>query len=99
MQTYIAPIITSTAHLICTEFESPYNLNLAFSASGLSALGVTDDLGNIPFSGGQFADADALVSVLCQNRCETNAALGRPRNGQVGRGVQGHKYQRRLPRR
>jgi hypothetical protein len=99
MQTYIAPIITSTAHLICPEFESPYALNLAFSATGLSALGVTDDLGDSPFSGGQFADADALVSVLCQKQYETNAAPGRPRNERVGRGVQGHKHQRRLPHR
>ena len=64
MQTKIAPLITSTAQLISPQFDSPYAINLAFSASGLSALGVTDDLGDSPFSGGQFADANALVSAL-----------------------------------
>lgn len=67
MQTQLSPLITSTAQLISPEFESPFALNLAFSATGLSALGVTENLGDSPFSGGQFADANALVSALRQN--------------------------------
>ena len=99
MQTQIAPLITSTAQLISPLFESPFAVNLAFSATGLSALGVTDNLGDRSFAGGQFTDANALVSGLCQNRCETNTAPGRPGNGRVGRGVQGHQHQRCLPHR
>jgi hypothetical protein len=50
MQTNIAPLITSTAQLISPQFDSPFAMNLAFSATGLSALGVTDDLGDSSFS-------------------------------------------------
>lgn len=99
MQTQLSQLITSTAQLISPQFESPFAVNLAFSATGLSALNVTHDLGDVPFSGGQFADANALVSALGQNRRETNAAPGRPRNGQLGRGIQGNKHQRCLPHR
>ena len=35
-------------------------LNLAFSQSGLTKLGVTDDLGDKAFKNGQFVDADNL---------------------------------------
>ena len=66
MQTQLAPLITSTAQLISPEFDSPFAINLAFSATGLSALGVTDDLRDSPFTRGQFADADALVSTIGQ---------------------------------
>ena len=96
MQTQLDQIITSTAQLISPQFDSPFAANLAFSATGLNALGVTDNLGDRFFAGGQFADAAALVSALGQNRSETNAAPGRPRNGQLGRGVQGNKHQRCL---
>jgi len=99
MQTQIAPLITSTAQLISPQFESPFAVNLAFSSTGLSALGVTDDLGDSPFSNGQFADAAALVSTPSQKQYETNAAPGRPGNRQLGRGIQGHKHQRCLPHR
>lgn len=62
MQSDIAPIITSTAQLISPQFESPHSINLAFSATGLKAIGVTEDLGDSSFAGGQFADASNLVS-------------------------------------
>ncbi len=64
MQTSLSPLITSTAQLLSPSFESPFALNLAFSATGLSALNVTEDLRDFPFSRGQFADASALVSAL-----------------------------------
>lgn len=99
MQTQLDRFITSTAQLISPHFESPFSINMAFSATGLSALGVPNDLGDPAFSGGQFADANSLVSALGQNRCETNAAPGRPGNGQLGRGVQGKQHQRCLPHR
>jgi hypothetical protein len=35
-------------------------LNIAFSQQGLHALGINDDLGDVPFSQGQHADAQAL---------------------------------------
>jgi hypothetical protein len=99
MQTQIAPLITSTAQLISPQFDSPYAINLAFSATGLSALGVTGDLREPSFSAGQFADAENLVSTPSSNGIWTNAAPGRPGDGQLGRGVQGHKHQWCLPRR
>lgn len=62
MQKDIAPLITSTAQLISPQFESPHSINLAFSATGLKAIGVTEDLSDPAFTGGQFADAPNLVS-------------------------------------
>ncbi|KAG8695691.1 hypothetical protein FRC09_008999, partial [Ceratobasidium sp. 395] len=35
-------------------------LNIAFSQQGLNALGITEDIGDVPFSKGQFADAGNL---------------------------------------
>jgi hypothetical protein len=62
MQKEIANLITSTAELINPKFQPKCAVTLAFSATGLSALNVTGDLGDAPFAGGQFADATNLVS-------------------------------------
>ena len=99
MQTDIASLITSTAQLISPQFDSPHCINLAFSATGLNAIGVTDDLRDSPFSGGQFADASNLVSTPRQSQCVTNVTPGRPGNGQLGRGLQRQQRQRCLPHR
>ena len=99
MQTDIASLITSTAQLISPQFDSPHCINLAFSATGLNAIGVTESLGDDSFSGGQFADASSLVSTPRQNRCVTNALPGRPGNGQMGRSLQRQQHQRCLPHR
>ena len=99
IQTDIASLITSTAQLISPQFDSPHCINLAFSATGLKAIGVTDDLRDSPFAGGQFADASNLVSTPHQNQYVTNAAPGRPGNRQLGRSLQRQQRQRCLPHR
>ncbi|EIN09037.1 peroxidase TAP [Punctularia strigosozonata HHB-11173 SS5] len=54
-------IITSAATLISPPADQPAAyVNVGFSQSGLTALGVTDDLGDADFSSGQFAQAAAL---------------------------------------
>lgn len=99
MQTDIAPLITSTALLLSPQFESPHCINLAFSATGLNAIGVTEDLSDSAFTGGQFADASNLVSTPRQDHCVTNATLGRPGNRQLGRSLQRQQCPWRLPHR
>ncbi|KAJ3553817.1 hypothetical protein NM688_g3414 [Phlebia brevispora] len=60
MQSYI-PNITSTAVLLDDPSNQPLAfVNVAFSQTGLDTLGVTDDLGDAQFTGGQFADAPNL---------------------------------------
>lgn len=61
LKTYVPGTITSAATLIAQATAQPLAfVNLAFSQSGLSALGITDNLGDALFSAGQFADAPTL---------------------------------------
>ncbi|KAI0804737.1 peroxidase [Irpex lacteus] len=61
LKTYAPANITSIQTLLSAPSAQPLAfVNLAFSQSGATALGVTDDLGDSFFSAGQFADASAL---------------------------------------
>lgn len=60
LHTDVVPRITSTLQLLSVSTQPIVALNLAFSQSGLTTLGITDDLGDAPFSAGQAADADNL---------------------------------------
>ncbi|KAJ7033172.1 fungal peroxidase [Mycena alexandri] len=52
----ILPLITSTTQLLDVSTQPETALNIAFSQTGLTALNVTDSLGDSLFSGGQFKD-------------------------------------------
>ena len=55
------PKITSTATLLSPPSSQPLAfVNVAFSQTGLTTLGITDNLGDSQFSSGQFADAENL---------------------------------------
>ncbi|EJD38892.1 DyP-type peroxidase [Auricularia subglabra TFB-10046 SS5] len=60
LHTLIAPFLTSTKQLMNVTNQPIVALNLAFSQSGLTALGITDNLGDPEFTAGQFADAEFL---------------------------------------
>ncbi|EJD36463.1 DyP-type peroxidase [Auricularia subglabra TFB-10046 SS5] len=53
----IAPVVASVAQLSQVHRQPLVALNIAFSHAGLLALGVTEDLGDSVFAGGQAADA------------------------------------------
>lgn len=55
-----ASLITTTNQLLDVNKQPNAMVNVAFSQAGLTALNVTDDLGDPVFSGGQFADAGNL---------------------------------------
>ena len=56
-----ANLITTTSQLLDVNKQPPNAMvNVAFSQTGLTALNVTDNLGDPVFSGGQFADAANL---------------------------------------
>jgi hypothetical protein len=60
----VAPLVTSAATLLSTPSNQPLAfLNIAFSQSGLTALGNTDNLGDTQFAGGMYADATSLGDV------------------------------------
>lgn len=60
LKTYL-PQITSTATLISPASEQPLTfVNIAFSHTGLTALGITDNLNDARFSEGMFTDAPNL---------------------------------------
>ncbi|THU82835.1 fungal peroxidase [Dendrothele bispora CBS 962.96] len=59
----IQPLVTTTNQLLAVDTQPTTALNIAFSRSGLTALNVTDDLGESLFNDGQFADAEALGDV------------------------------------
>lgn len=60
LQSYI-PQITSTATLISPASAQPLAfVNIGFSQTGLTTLGITDNLGDAQFSSGQYADAENL---------------------------------------
>ena len=66
MQSYI-PKITSVATLLSPPSEQPLAfVNVAFSHTGLTTLGILDDLLDLQFAGGQFADAPNLGDDLSQ---------------------------------
>lgn len=57
----VVPLITSVETLVSPPVEQPpAYVNIAFSQSWLTALGVTDSLGDPNFAKGQFADAANL---------------------------------------
>ncbi|EJD50483.1 DyP-type peroxidase [Auricularia subglabra TFB-10046 SS5] len=56
----IAPIVASSAQLANVSTQPLVALNIAFSQSGLTALGVTDNLGDAAFSAGQVNDINNL---------------------------------------
>nr|WAW38291.1 DyP-type peroxidase [Chondrostereum purpureum] len=56
----IHPLITTTNQLLSVSTQPITALNIAFSFTGLNALGVTDSLLDTPFENGQFSDAGAL---------------------------------------
>jgi hypothetical protein len=60
LKNYIS-YITSTETLVSPPAQQPQAfVNLAFSQTGLTALGITDDLGDSQFTSGMFSDAPAL---------------------------------------
>ncbi|KAH7100800.1 DyP-type peroxidase [Auriculariales sp. MPI-PUGE-AT-0066] len=60
LKTSVVSQITSAAQLLQPSGQSFVAVNVAFSQSGLSKLGVTDDLKDATFTGGQSADATNL---------------------------------------
>ncbi|KAF5375779.1 hypothetical protein D9757_008977 [Collybiopsis confluens] len=56
----ILPLITSTTKLLSVSTQPTTAVNIAFSQRGLTALGVTDNLGDSDFSSGQFSGASSL---------------------------------------
>ncbi|KAI0086049.1 peroxidase [Irpex rosettiformis] len=61
LKTYAATNITSISTLLSAPSAQPLAfVNLAFSQAGMTALGVTDDIGDSVFTAGQFSDASAL---------------------------------------
>lgn len=64
-KTNVIPLVTSAATIIDTPANQPAAfMNVAFSQSGLTALGITDNLGDTQFAAGQYADATALGDTL-----------------------------------
>lgn len=64
LRTQVAALVTSTAILVSPAASQPLAfLNIAFSSSGLNALGITDNLGDPNFAAGQYAEAAALGDV------------------------------------
>ncbi|KAJ7098345.1 fungal peroxidase [Mycena epipterygia] len=56
----ILPLITTTTQLLSVSTQPITALNIAFSQSGLTALSITDSLGDSTFAGGQFKDLKNL---------------------------------------
>lgn len=80
LKNFIPTHITSTATLISHPIRQPHAfVNLAFSSTGLKALGVVGDLRDPYFSAGQFADAESLGDNLDR--------WASPFNGQTIHGV------------
>ncbi|KAH7099486.1 dye-decolorizing peroxidase precursor [Auriculariales sp. MPI-PUGE-AT-0066] len=50
----VAPIVTSAQQMLTTSTQPIVAVNIAFSQTGLTALGVTDNVGSGEFNGGQF---------------------------------------------
>ncbi|KAJ7220135.1 dye-decolorizing peroxidase precursor [Mycena pura] len=60
LKSVILPLLTSTTQLLDNSTQPVTALNIAFSQTGLTALGITDDLNDILFTQGQFANAANL---------------------------------------
>ncbi|KAF8217810.1 DyP-type peroxidase [Mycena galopus ATCC 62051] len=56
----ILPLVTTTTQLLAVSTQPITAVNIAFSQTGLTALGITDSLGDSVFSGGQFKDLTNL---------------------------------------
>ncbi|KAJ6469526.1 fungal peroxidase [Mycena sanguinolenta] len=56
LKSVIAPLVTSTAHLLDISSQPTTALNIAFSQTGLHALGISDSLNDAAFAGGQLQD-------------------------------------------
>ncbi|KIK63490.1 hypothetical protein GYMLUDRAFT_41170 [Collybiopsis luxurians FD-317 M1] len=56
----ILPLITSTTELLAVSTQPNTLVNIAFSQRGLTALGITDNLGDSLFTAGQLNDASSL---------------------------------------
>ncbi|KAF7348498.1 DyP-type peroxidase [Mycena venus] len=56
LKSIVLPLVTNTAQLLDVSAQPQTALNIAFSQTGLSALNVTDQLNDSPFSGGQLQD-------------------------------------------
>jgi hypothetical protein len=56
----ILPLVTSTSELLSVSTQPLTALNIAFSQTGLTALGATQSLGDSVFSNGQFAGVGRL---------------------------------------
>ncbi|KAJ7931178.1 fungal peroxidase [Mycena leptocephala] len=56
----ILPLITTTTQILDVSSQPITALNIAFSQTGLTALSVTDSLGDSAFAGGQFKDLKNL---------------------------------------
>lgn len=61
LRTNVVSLVTSTRTIISPPSSQPLAmLNIAFSQSGLTTLGITDNLGDSAFAAGQWADATNL---------------------------------------
>ncbi|KAK7059641.1 fungal peroxidase [Favolaschia claudopus] len=60
LKTVVLPLVTSTDQIINRTTEPDTMLNIAFSQTGLTALNITDNLGDAPFAGGQLKDIGNL---------------------------------------
>ena len=61
LKAYTPVNITSASLLVSPASSQPLSfVNVAFSNTGLSALGINEDLGDPSFASGQFSDAAAL---------------------------------------
>nr|UQK85136.1 dye decolorizing peroxidase [uncultured fungus] len=56
----VLPLVTSTTQLLSVSTQPKTALNIAFSQTGLTALGATQSLGDSLFSSGQFSGASGL---------------------------------------
>ena len=56
----IQALVTTTNQLLSVNTQPTTAVNIAFSNSGLKALGMNDNLGDSDFASGQFADASNL---------------------------------------
>ncbi|KAF7357447.1 Dye-decolorizing peroxidase [Mycena sanguinolenta] len=56
----ILPLITSTTEILSVDTQPITAVNIAFSNTGLVALGVTDDLGDPDFVSGQFNETSTI---------------------------------------
>ncbi|KAJ7698711.1 hypothetical protein B0H17DRAFT_1050506 [Mycena rosella] len=60
LKSNILPLITTTTQLLDVSTQPTTALNIAFSQTGLLALGIKDSLGDTAFAGGQAADSGTL---------------------------------------